>query len=381
MNIELHILQNFAPSCLNRDDTNAPKTCEFGGVTRARISSQCFKRAIRLHMAKALAVPVGERTKRLATTDVKDGILSLPYRLATRGRDLDEAQQRSLNALAPAFGLDKKQPDLTGVGLYLSDEEIQAIADAIDQDWDLLAETQAAEDGKGKGTKGTKKAARVQALHVQHALQAIGQQTKAADIALYGRMMAENANMNIDAACQVAHALSTHEIEMQMDFWTAVDDLQPKEDTGALGMGHQEFNSACFYRYALVNTGQLLYNLGDDKELARRAVLAFVRAALEAIPNAKQNSHAAQNRPSYVQVVVGAELPASLANAFERPVRPRHDESLVAKSIEDLTSYQAALRQAYSLSAPGQSYVLHVGHQGGDAELLAWIEAQLEGAL
>ncbi len=378
MNIELHILQNFVPSCLNRDDTNAPKTATFGGVTRARISSQCYKRAMRLHMRDALSLPTGVRTRLLA---------GVPERLVARGRDLDEAKARTARGLAAAeFGTEGEDVR-TKVGLYLAHDEIERLADAVEADWEALGQEPEKAEGTPARGRGKGKATGIEAPGVLAAVKAIGNRVKSADIALFGRMMAENTNMNVDAACQVAHAISTHEVETEMDFWTAVDDLQVKEETGALGMGNQEFQSACFYRYLLIQRPQLEANLDGDRALANRTVTALVRAAVEAVPIAKQNSTGAQNRPSYVQVIAGAELPMSLANAFERPVHRPRGGSLVGESIAQLTGYQAALRAAYDLVDHGQSRTLCVEPNGADLGGLGvpsqralhdWLTAALE---
>jgi CRISPR system Cascade subunit CasC len=138
----------------------------------------------------------------------------------------------------------------------------------------------------------------------------------AVDLALFGRMLADLPNKNIDAACQVAHALSTNKVSMEFDFFTAVDDLSPEEETGAGMMGTVEFNSACFYRYANIDLKQLTGNLAGDSELAQKAVEAFLRAAVATIPTGKQNSMAAQNPPSLVFAVVRDKGLWSLANAF-----------------------------------------------------------------
>jgi CRISPR system Cascade subunit CasC len=156
-------------------------------------------------------------------------------------------------------------------------------------------------------------------------------------------MLAEKPDLNIDAACQVAHAISTHAVNMDMDFFTAVDDLQEKEETGAGMMGIGGFNSACFYRYACIDLNQLTTNLGGDVSLARKTVEAFLRASVRAVPTGKQNSHAAQNPPAFYMTVVRADGGAwSLANAFEKPVAAG-EHGLVAASEKALDRYWASL--------------------------------------
>jgi CRISPR system Cascade subunit CasC len=172
--------------------------------------------------------------------------------------------------------------------------------------------------------------------------------TSAPDIAMFGRMLAEKPELNIDAACQVAHAISTHRVNMEMDFYTAVDDLLGKEETGAGMMGVLPFNSACFYRYVRIDWNQLLVNLNGDSELARRTVEAFLRAAVLAVPSGKQNSYAANNPPDFLLGVVRQDGQAwSLANAFEKPVRADMGGGFVAPSIKALDAYWGNLVERF----------------------------------
>ncbi|NMD13842.1 MAG: type I-E CRISPR-associated protein Cas7/Cse4/CasC, partial [Caldisericales bacterium] len=175
--------------------------------------------------------------------------------------------------------------------------------------------------------------------------------SKASDIALFGRMVAENTDFNVDAACQVAHAISTNKVSMEMDYFTAIDDLKKdfaSEDAGAGMIGTVEFNSACFYRYSVVDTNQLKANLDGDNELSKKTVRAFIESSIAAIPTGKQNSMAAQNPPSFVMAVVKDSCaPWSLANAFEKPVGPGQN-GLVVSSIERFDDYWGRLVSVYS---------------------------------
>lgn len=343
MLVELHILQNFAPSNLNRDDTNSPKDCTFGGFRRARISSQCIKRAIRTDpgFAEAVGGKVGMRTKlvheRLAAFLVKKGH-SEPDSL--------ECVQRALEAVG--FKWDETH---TKVLLFVDDNELAAWADVIHEHWDGLLSSAPAKAAKDDETKARKKATtkeKKQAAadqippEVLKALRDVMASTdlQGVDIALFGRMVAEHTKMNVDAACQVAHAISTHAVNLEMDFYTAVDDLQPKEETGAGMMGVVEFNSACFYRYAVVDLDQLAQNLGGASAIAVAGALAFCRSAVKAIPTGKQNSFAAQNPPDWVRVEVRNSAPRSLVNAFARPVRVNsRQDDLMGMSIDEAQSY------------------------------------------
>lgn len=345
--IELHILQNFAPSCLNRDDTNSPKDCVFGGYRRARISSQCIKRATRTHPAFEQAVQsgIGIRTKRLAQ--------ALANELAARGHDREVAHAATTVVVRQVIG--KMTGEQTSVLVYLGADEIGRIADLIEASWDELAPAAEAEDPK-KLPKSVTEAAAAVAKQFSSA-------TKSADIALFGRMVAEAPKWNVDAACQVAHAISTHRAEMEMDFYTAVDDLNPGEETGAGMMGTVEFNSSCFYRYALIDLDQLSANLGGDRELARAAVDGFLRASVAAIPTGKQNSMAAQNPPSLVFAVVKdkSAMPWSLANAFEVPVDVGRNGRLVDESIGALAQYWERLVTAYGADGVVAAAVCRLG--------------------
>lgn len=357
MFVEIHMLQNFAPSNLNRDDTNSPKDCTFGGVRRARISSQCLKRAIRLHgdFIEGVGGRVAQRTKLVHQ--------SLVDALVARGRSPDEALPRVKKAFdAVEFKRDEEK-NRTSVLLFVSPEETSRWAEVIDQHWDALAEDDTGASAEADGDKKAKKKTAKQEKKdkkdkvpaptikaIKDAMKATS--THAVDVALFGRMVAENTDMNVEASCQVAHAISTHAAAMEMDFFTAVDDLQAKEDTGAGMMGVVEFDSACFYRYALIDHGQLVKNLGGDEALARDAILAFCEAAVRAIPSGKQNGFAAQNRPDWVRVEIHEASPRSLVNAFARPVKVGRDEDLITKSIEAATSYASEVGSMYEDTAP-----------------------------
>lgn len=344
MFIELHMIQNFAPANLNRDDTGSPKDCEFGGARRARISSQCLKRAMRqTPIFKATTgVESSQRTKLLVQKIVKE-----MFGVKVEGEDAGLQAKREV-----ATGLLRKfaetlysgfKDEQANVLLFISDNERQTIRTAVQKIMD--------------GTTDAKE----QMIEAEKAAKTLAKQfkerTSAPDIALFGRMLAEHPDLNIDAACQVAHAISTHRVSMEMDFYTAVDELkkemQPegKEDKGGAGagmMGFSGYNSACFYRYARLDWTQLLKNLGGDVELAHKTVKGFLLAAYDAIPTGKQNSSAAHNPPSLLLAVVrNGGMGWSLANAFETPVRPGRDSGYVAASVKKLEDYWQRLTAVY----------------------------------
>ena len=346
MKIELHILQNFPPHCLNRDDANMPKDCQFGGFRRARISSQCSKRAMRMYvMENQLLTPekMAVRSKAL--------LGKASEYLKANGRNETEAMA-VVEAALGGIGLALKE-EKTQYLLYLADEGIKRFVEVCNTNWDSLREVAVLPESgdTAKGGKQKKKEAKASLdKNLQNELMGLLDGKKAVDLALFGRMLADLPDRNVDAACQVAHAISTNEVRMEMDFYTAVDDLNTKEDTGAGMMGVIDFNSACFYRYLLIDYDKLLGNLENDSELAKKGLKAFLEAAINAIPTGKQNSMAAQNTPSYVCAIVRDKgQPWNLANAFVSPVRPGRGEGddLVTKSFDRLKDQLTVLSDNY----------------------------------
>lgn len=341
--IEFHLIQNFAPSNLNRDDTGAPKDAIFGGHRRARVSSQCFKRAIRLASQEHdLIAPEfrGVRTKKLKSL--------LLERLD--GREQAEAEGKIEAALAAA-GL-KLKDDKTEYLLFLGEAEITGFATLIEQHWDELEGAPAGAEKKGK--KEAKASAPPEVVKKAKALLDGG---KAVDVALFGRMLADMPEVNQDAACQVAHAISTHRVEREFDYFTAVDDRGGPDETGAGMIGQVEFNSATFYRYAVVDTGKLQSNLQGDGELTLSALSAFTQAMVRAIPTGKQNTFAAHNLPSFVGVCLRHSSPLNLANAFEKPVSARVDQSLTSQSVAALAAHEKLLAAVYGDSRDQWAYL------------------------
>ncbi len=373
--IETHLIQNFAPSNLNRDDTGAPKDAIFGGSRRARISSQCLKRAIRLFSHENLLVAPenqGVRTKKLRQV--------LEERLAARGRA--DAAGRIETALASA-GLQIKDDGKTQYLLFLGYAEVEGFADLVDRCWDELGLSE-----KSAGEKKSKKDAKASASPELKKAQAILNGGKAVDIALFGRMLADLPEVNQDAACQVAHAISTHRVERDFDYFTAVDDMGSPEETGAGMIGQIEFNSATFYRYAVIDLAKLVANLQGDRELAHTALKAFLQASARALPTGKQNTFAAHNPPSFVGVALRHAGPMNLANAFEKPVRENREEPLTSLSVRELAAHEQKLAAAFAdprdrwgFCDMTESWPVEKGerHDSVDA-LTAWVVRQAEQA-
>jgi CRISPR-associated protein Cas7/Cse4/CasC subtype I-E len=454
MIVELHMIQNFTYSCLNRDDNNAPKTCVFGGKRRARISSQCLKASIRKHsafgqslkdfMATRSKEHASELARRLHEEDgskTEETALSV-FRLLFQkcgfkekgvkssvllalgpeeANALYEAAKGAWDALVPLANEHQKRTDLETqlVGLLDSvdelrpyarwlaeiivdhvagtsgiseiqawielqseawDKVIDALKKGSPEDFQRVQEAMAAEEEEGdepqpeagalkkaktewkkrfKGAvealktiqpdKAAKKAAKKDTSGlpeaVETAIKAFKKlKTTAADVALFGRMIAEipNREKDRDAACSVAHAISTHDIgSLEFDFYTAVDEIS--KSTGASMMGLTEYDSACYYRYSHLDVGQLRNNLGDRAAMAGDVLRAFLRASIEAYPSGKQHASAAFNPPSFVIAIVRRHGAWNLANAFEQPVRADGGR-LVEQSVEALLRQLKVLR-------------------------------------
>lgn len=328
MFVEVHILQNYALSNLNRDDTGAPKTCEFGGVRRARISSQSFKRAVRTYLRDQEILPshmLSQRTKRL-----KEALVD---RLTERHVEAEEAATLAESVILQ-LGL-KLEKDKTQYLLLLGNQEIDRLALLALDYRDLLLDE-----------KKASKADKTLQAQLWEALDG----GEAVDLALFGRMIADKPERNVDAAVQMAHAISTHAVSTEFDFYSAVDDLQPddaEEGAGAGMLGTILYNSACYYRYANVDFGQLVNNLGGDLGKAETGVRAFLHGMIHAVPSGKQTASAAQNPPSLIMATVRGKGLWSLANAFVKPVRAAGREDLIALSAEALVSHFGQLAKMY----------------------------------
>jgi len=350
MRIEIHVLQNFAPSNLNRDDTGSPKDAEFGGYRRARISSQCIKRAVRKYFDGEQLFGrenLAERTKRLAE--------EVSRRLIEKNRpeaDALRAAKAAVSAFLPKS--EDKDEHKTPYLLFLGDTEISRFASEVEKYWDVFSAVTEPEvlpndtlppapvlpKGKTRGKSKPNAEGPKAPPDFTKAVVKLLDGGKAVDLALFGRMLADLPENNVDAACQVAHALSTNKIHsMEMDYFTAVDDLKPNDTAGADMIGTVAFNSACFYRYANLDVGQLKANLQGDAALTERAAAAFLKAFVNATPTGKQNTFAAHNPPSLVLITVRRGSPLSLANAFVEPARPTADGDLVLNSVRKLDEY------------------------------------------
>jgi CRISPR system Cascade subunit CasC len=319
--LQLHLLTFYPPSNLNRDDTGRPKTATVGGVPRLRISSQALKRAWRTSsvFAERLREHLGERTQRFGE--------EIERHLRERGIAPDRALAIARD-IAQHFGKLKpagdSAPARTEQLAFISPEERAAAM--------ALAERIAA------GEK------------IQPAVdQLLRHSDTAGDIAMFGRMLADNPAYNREAAVQVAHAITTHRVTVEDDYYTAIDDLKTaEEDAGAGFVGELGFGSGIFYLYACIDTGLLLRNLGGEKALAAASCAALAEAAATVSPKGKQPSFAARARAHYALAEFGNAQPRTLAGAFVRPVA---GDDLAACSIKSLEEWRQKLDRAYGPAA------------------------------
>ena len=371
MLIQIHILQNYAPSNLNRDDTGSPKTAYFGGVQRGRISSQCLKRSIRLSETFADAFQeddlLATRTKRLP------GLVEKALKSLTGDEEVIAAIVQRVPEIGKAADRSKKSTEeekgvlVTKQLIFLAENEILPLAQK------LLALYQE------KDEKAWAK------LDLNKALGA--SVPRSVDIAMFGRMTTSDAFQDVQAAVQVAHAISTNAVEQEFDYFTAVDDLQPSAEPGASMIGDVEYNSSTYYKYINVHWDGLVENLGGDVTVARQAVLSLLEAAAIAQPSGKQNTFAAHNLPDLILVEVREKnLPVSYANAFIKPARQDFKHTLMEDAIAKLNDYMTRVGTAYNLAEMGARALMTTlpdttlpaaETQASLSELQEWLAAQL----
>ena len=297
--LDVHVLQTVPPSCVNRDDTGSPKTAVYGGVTRARVSSQSWKRAMRLMFNEALPEnQLGLRTKK---------IVDMVAEAIRRIEPNDKAEDLAKAVLSAADLKISSAEEGTGALFFMSHAQAEALARlALEND----------KPSKDKAVKALGKAPGV-------------------DVALFGRMVADNKALNVDASAQVAHSLSTHKVANEYDYFTAVDDLSPEDSAGAGHIGTVEFNSATLYRYGTLAVHELRHQLPQGTV---QAAIAFVDAFVRSMPTGKQNTFANRTLPDAVMVCLRADQPINLIGAFEEPVKSG-EGGYGAASIKRLATY------------------------------------------
>ncbi|MGA4842176.1 type I-E CRISPR-associated protein Cas7/Cse4/CasC [Streptomyces sp. G45] len=362
--LDIHILQTVPPSNLNRDDTGTPKSAIFGGVRRARVSSQAWKRATRKAFDDLLpADALGVRTKKVAE--------ALAKRITARNSALEKSAVHlaaaTLEAATgsrieppkrrPKNGEDDPAAPESSYLLFLSSRQLDALAEFAvegggpDGDVKTLKEYLKSKENKARAK---------QAVDARHSV----------DIALFGRMVADSADLNVEAAVQVAHAISVHKSEIESDYYTAVDDLSPDDESGAGMIGTVDFNSATLYRYAALDVDELHRNLGaglkDDEPPSapvEKAVGAFLEAFITSLPTGKVNTFGNHTLPAAVIVKLRDRRPVSFVGAFEEPVPQGPGGGFLRESCARLAEYVPDLERQYDIVSEEHSWVFRVGEE------------------
>jgi CRISPR system Cascade subunit CasC len=364
---QLHLLTAYPPANLNRDDMGSPKTAKMGGYDRLRVSSQCLKRTWRTSdgFAEALEGHIGTRTKEMGLKAYQQMIdkgiahkkaLEWTQPIAAVFGKLKQIPKKEKEALKklPADSAERIKKELGEIEIeqlaYFDTQEKQAIlnlAGAIAE-----REEEASTDE----------------------LNLLRQKVTDVDIALFGRMLASSPVFNIEAACQVAHAISVHPIIIEDDYFTAIDDLNGgQEDAGASHIGETRFAAGLFYSYICINRELLIENLNGDEALANKAIRALTQAAVKVAPEGKQNSFASRAYASYVLAEQGNQQPRSLSVAYLKPIMDRESKDFMADSITALVTQRDNFDQVYGACSDSHYQMDASKVEGSLAELLDFV--------
>lgn len=334
---EIHMLKNYPPTNLNRDDTGAPKTCVFGGATRGRISSQCLKRSWRT--SDIFKAEIGEENLGVRTRKLPELIAR---KLNEMGVDPEyvSAVTPKITGFGNKDGKETKDGTATAQVIFFSPQDIDSAAQSVKAKIDACASKKEVEKLKAKD--------------LQDAIQDADVRPISLDIALFGRMVTSDAFRDVEASMQVAHAISTNKISVESDYFTAMDDLldqQDSDDKGAAMIGDIDYNASCYYIYAALDTDLLRDNLKyseDADTIIRKTLPALLDAMAFTNPSGKQNSFAGHVLPSAVMVECKTKkIPTSMVNAFSRPVS---SVDPVAESIQKLAEETDMMARNFGLS-------------------------------
>jgi CRISPR system Cascade subunit CasC len=371
--IQLHLLTSYPPSNLNRDDLGRPKTAVMGGRTRLRVSSQSLKRAWRTSdfFEKTLKAHVGTRTRRIG----KEWILT----------ELPTDNPRSevwANDILAVYGDPDNEPGVLKQLVFVSPTEqivlkgfLTDVKNSLERDsGDAGIQQIVALHAKRdeKTTSDEKKKITKQIIKKLRPLLLKSRATSAADIAMFGRMLASAPAYNMEAAVQVAHAITVHEVAVEDDYFTAVDDLNKgEEDLGAAHIGETEFAAGVFYLYICINRDLLEEKLGGDCDLAQKSLAALVEAAAKVSPTGKQNSFASRARTSYLLAEKGSDQPRSLSVAFLKPVR---GEDVLALAIKELEKRRDNFDKVYGPCADDKRIMNAETGEGSLNDIIAFVK-------
>jgi len=347
--VQLHLLTSYPPSNLNRDDTGRPKTALVGDANRLRISSQSLKRAWRTSEAFEAAMTgcLGTRTKLMGKQvfkQLKDGGIA------------EKSARAWAKSIAKQFGKLKSDKKTEND----ADLEIEQLAHFSPEEKDavlaLVGTLVARQDGPSEDE-----------------LKLLSLPRRAVDIAMFGRMLADSAEFNVEAAVQVAHAITVHKAAVEDDYFSAVDDLNRREDTGAGHIGERGYGAGLFYLYLSIDRESLKSNLGGDDALTARALEALVNAIMKVSPTGMQNSFASRAYAGYVLAEKGDQQPRSLAQAFLKPVKPFGDEDVFAKAVAAMETRCHNFDKVYGACADDRYTVNVEKPEGSIAELIKFV--------
>lgn len=350
--IQLHLLTAYPPANLNRDDLGRPKTAKMGGCDRLRISSQSLKRHWRT--SELFKQALGADGSLMGTRTKRQGLVAY-NKLMELGVPEKKAKLWA-QKIAEQFGKLKK-PGKNTPNADLEIEQLVHLSAAEQKGIDALLVTLTTEDREPEKTE----------------LDLLRREDMAVDIALFGRMLASKPAHNVEASCQVAHAISVHSVVIEDDYFTAMDDLNDhSEDAGAAHLGESGFAAGLFYSYVCINKEQLIESLGGDKALADRAVSALTETMLKVSPSGKQNSYASRAYASYVLAEAGDQQPRSLSVAYLKPVHS-NSEDYVHEAIDALQTQLQNFDKAYGDCADCRYTLNAVTGAGSLQELLAFV--------
>lgn len=334
LRIEFHILQSFPVTCLNRDDVGAPKTAMVGGVQRARVSSQAWKRPVRMAMHELGGI-YGTRTKFIGKL-IFDACIAkgaTHEQAQACGDKIEGAFIKKKEEKKPKKGKEavieneaeeieaESNSEKSDTLLFLSPHEVTIIAEAF------------ASKGFNQNEAVTQKEQKKQAKEIADLIGNASKAMDALDIALFGRMVAQAARLNVEAAVSFSHAISTHKVSNEVEFFTALDDC-PTE--GSAHMGSLEFNSATYYRYVSLDLGQLCQTLAGQN--LPEAVENFTKALFVAVPAARQATQSGASPWEFAKVLV--RKGQRLQVPFETAIKAK-DGGFIQPSIDAMTGYLA----------------------------------------
>lgn len=330
--LDLHALQTVPPSCINRDDTGSPKTAMYGGTLRSRVSSQSWKRAMRLMFKNEFeSEKLGYRTRNI--------IYLIQNKIREINIEIDEQKAEEL-----AHTILKISKIKENVLFFISVKQIEALARIADLYFREQVESMKKKDKNSK-EKEYKKL-------IEEALN----KEQSVDIMLFGRMSADNVNLNYDAAAQVAHAISTHTISNEYDYFTACDDVNLSDNEGAGHLGTVEYNSSTLYRYATVNLGELFDKDKLEINEVTNIVKGFTNAFVKSMPTGKQNTFANRTLPYFVYATIRDDQPINLVGAFEKPVK-RSEEGFEAASEKAFIDELKCVYENYT-AEPNSAFIV-----------------------